>query len=281
MQTWNRPMVVSVFRDNAQAQKAIADLEQAGFRADQIRYSVKQSGGGIADDLTRMGLPDREASFYDNEFNQGHTIVTVNTDDQQQRAYDILMRDGGYDANMGDVRGQNAGPYAATNPANYGATANTNPMGARDISAGSRNVNTDQVETQSVPLREEQLRATKENIPGEVDIHKDVVTEQKSINVPVSHEEVVIERRPVSDQGQASTTPIDENADQAIRIPVNQEQVNVEKETVVTGEVNVGKRVVQENKEFSDSVRREELQVDRQGDVNIEGNLPNRDPNNP
>ena len=270
MQTWNSPMVVSVFKDNGQAQKAIADLEQAGFRADQIRYSVKQGGGGIADDLERMGLPDREANFYNNEFNQGHTIVTVNTNDQQQRAYDILMRDGGYDANMGDVRGQNAGPYAAnaaTTAANYGATANTSPAGARDINQGG---------TQDIKLREEELQATKERVQaGEVDIRKDVVTEQKTINVPVTHEEVVIERHPVTGQPQASTTPIDQNAEQTIRIPVTEEKVDVEKETVVTGEVSVGKRAVQETEQFTDTVRREELHVDRQGDVDIEGNLPN------
>lgn len=260
MQTGNSPMVVSVFKDNAQAQKAIADLEQAGFRTDQIRYSVKRGGGGIADDLQRMGLPSREANFYNNEFEQGHTIVTVNTNDRQQQASAILMRDGGYDANMGDVRGQNAGPYAATTAANYGTTANTNPAGTRDIE-----------------LREEQLRATKQKVQaGEVDIHKEVVSEQKTIDVPVTREEVVIERHPYTgQQPQTAAGPIDQNAEQTIRIPVSEEKVNVEKETVVTGEVTVGKRPVEETEHFTDTVRKEELRVERQGDVDVEGNVAN------
>ncbi|HEU0002049.1 MAG TPA: hypothetical protein VFQ36_14200 [Ktedonobacteraceae bacterium] len=164
MKTWNSPMVVSVFKDNGQAQQAIADLEQAGFRADQIRYSVKRGGGGIADDLQRMGIPDREANFYNNEFDQGHTIVTVNTNDHQQHAYDILMRDGGYDANMGDVRGQNAGPYAATTAANYGTTANVN-----------------QTETRDIPLREEQLQAGKENV-SDINVQSNLRDNNPNVN---------------------------------------------------------------------------------------------------
>lgn len=136
MQTGNTALVVSVFKDKAQAQKAISDLEQAGFSTDRIRYSVKRGGGGIADDLRRMGLPEREANFYNNEFEQGRTVVTVDTSDRQEQAYDILMRDGGYDANMGDVRVPVNGPYATTTTptaANYGTTANINPATPRDI----------------------------------------------------------------------------------------------------------------------------------------------------
>ena len=135
MQTGNTSLVVSVFKDKAQAQKAIADLEQAGFSSDRIRYSVKRGIGGITDDLRRMGLPEREANFYNNEFEQGRTIVTVDTSTHQEQAYHILMRDGGYDANMGDVRGQVNGPYATTTTTaeNYGTTANINPATPLDI----------------------------------------------------------------------------------------------------------------------------------------------------
>ena len=49
-------------------------------------------------------------------------------------------------------------------------------------------------------LREERLQATKECVQttGEVGLHKEVVTEQQSIDVP--HEEVYIERRAGSGQ---------------------------------------------------------------------------------
>jgi uncharacterized protein (TIGR02271 family) len=103
---------------------------------------------------------------------------------------------------------------------------------------------------------------------GEVGIRKEVVTEQQSIDVPVTHEEVYIERRAGS--GQVSDTPIGEGG--TIRVPVSAEQVNVSKQTVETGEVSVGKRTVQETRRVTDTVRHEEARIERTGDATIEEN---------
>lgn len=117
-------------------------------------------------------------------------------------------------------------------------------------------------------LKEERLQATKEQVQiGEVGLRKEVVTEQKTMDVPVTHEEVSIERRAGS--GQPSDTPIGEG--EAIRVPVSAEQVNVTKQTVATGEVTVGKRQVQETKQVSDTVRREEARIEREGKANVQG----------
>ena len=42
-----------------------------------------------------------------------------------------------------------------------------------------------------------------------------------------------------------------------MRVPVSEEQVNVTKTPVVTGEVRVGKRAVQENQQVTDTVQRD------------------------
>ena len=48
-----------------------------------------------------------------------------------------------------------------------------------------------------VELREEELRARKETVEaGELRVRKDVVTEQRTMDVPVTHEEAVVERHP-------------------------------------------------------------------------------------
>lgn len=122
-------------------------------------------------------------------------------------------------------------------------------------------------ESRSVPIREEQLQATKQPVQtGEVQIGKEVITEEKTINVPVQREEVVIERRNFAPQ--AADQPIDDQGE-TIRIPVSEEQVSVQKTPVVTGEVRVGKQVVQDNQQVSDTVRREEAHIERQGDINV------------
>jgi uncharacterized protein (TIGR02271 family) len=255
MAAMNRSVVVSVFQDNNQAQQAINDLMNSGFSNDQIKYSVNKGGGGIADDLVNLGIPQSEANFYNNEFEQGHTIVTVNTTDRQQEASTILNRDGGYDMNS---RGSNA------QAGNYATGA------ASTVATGAANVGTDLTDqqAQNVRLHEEQLQVNKQPVQtGEVGIRKEVVSEQKTVNVPVSREEVVIERRPGS--GQVTDEPIGQ--DETIRVPVSEEQVNVSKQTVETGEVGIGKRTFQETQQVSDTVRREQARVVREGDVNVTG----------
>jgi uncharacterized protein (TIGR02271 family) len=271
MTTFNRSFVIAAFQDNDQAQQAIQDLMNAGFSRDQIRYSVRQGGGGITDDLVNMGIPQQEADYYNNEFQQGHTVVTVNTRDQQQQAYDILMRDGGYDFNRS--QGQ-ASTYAANTASSAASTASgatsattASTQNAATVPAGE--------ETQNIELRAEQLQPqTRWQQAGEVELRKNVVAEQQTVDVPVTHEEVYIQRQPGS--GQVSDTPISDDGE-TIRVPVNEEQVDINKQTVVTGEVAVGKRQVQQTQQYSDTVRREELDVDNQGNVNVQGdqNLSN------
>ena len=248
MTTNARAMVVGIFTDDAQAQQAMDALQQAGFKNSQIRYSVRKGGAGITDSLEDLGLPEEEASFYNSEFEAGRTVVTINTNDRQQDAYDILSRYGAYDFNSRSAQA-----------VGYGSTGDTN----------AQQYMTDTQGQQRIQLREEELLARKQAVQtGEVGIRKEVVTEQQTINVPTTREEVVIERRPAS--GQPSDTPIGEG--ETYRIPVREEQVTVEKQPVVREEVSLGKRQVQETQQVSDTVKREEARIERQGDVNVQGN---------
>jgi len=118
----------------------------------------------------------------------------------------------------------------------------------------------------TIQLREERLKVSKTPVEtGNVHVRKEVRTEHQTIDVPVEREEVVIERRPAS--GHASGGEI---RGEEIRIPVKEEKVNVSKEAVVKEEVSVGKRKVQDTEHVSGTVRKEELKVDRHGDVKVE-----------
>lgn len=247
MSTTNRSIVAGVFQQEAQAQQAMADLQKAGFSNDQIRYSVHKGGSGILDSLRDLGFSQNEADFYNSEFEAGRTVVTIKTGDRQHEAYDILMRNGAYDANS---------RMSQTS----GATGYATQTGHTDYDTAGE---------QKVQLREEQLTANKQQVQaGEVGIHKNVVSEEKSINVPVNREEVYIERTPASGTV-PSDTPIGQ--EETYRVPVSEEQVNVTKQPVVREELKVGKRVVQENQQVTDTVQREEAQIDRTGDVNVQG----------
>ena len=142
------------------------------------------------------------------------------------------------------------------------ADADTTRMGRTDTTSAGR------FEGDTVRLREEQLEPRKHmEQTGEVQLRKDVHTEHKTMDVPVSREEVVIERHPV-DRRPADDADFREEG-QTIRVPVREEQVSVEKRPVVTEEVTVGKRPVTETQTVSGDVRREEAKVEREGDIDV------------
>src|ERR687886_1140522 len=115
---------------------------------------------------------------------------------------------------------------------------------------------------QTLELREEELRARKHSVQtGKVELAKEVVSEQRTIDVPVTHEEITIERRAVDHQ--PSDSPIGET-DATISIPVRQEQVTADKRAVVYEEVNVGKRAAQDTEHVSETIRREQAVVDKE-----------------
>lgn len=119
----------------------------------------------------------------------------------------------------------------------------------------------------TIRLREERLKVDKTPVKtGEVRVGKRVVTEHKTLDVPVEREEVIIERKAAS--GRAAKGDIRE---EEIVVPVKEERVTVTKQPVVTEEVSVGKRKVHDTKHVSETVRKEELEVAEQGDVKVRG----------
>ena len=93
---------------------------------------------------------------------------------------------------------------------------------------------------------------------GEVQIEKDVVSEQRSINVPVTEERVHVERRAVDRPVNAGDAAFQEGT---IQVPVRGEEVELQKRTKVAEEVEIGKEAVQRTEQVSGTVRREEVRV--------------------
>jgi len=211
---------------------------------------------GVAGALIGAGLPEHEANYYDKEFEAGRTIVTVTADGQSDQATAILRRYGAYDvSNRSDLAAE------ATHTAARSTGAGTHAAAAQ---ATGR-------EGDTIQVKEERLHAEKRPVEtGEVNVRKEVHSETKTMEVPVQREEVIIERTPV--HGRAATEGIatgDIREGEPIRVPVREEQVNVTKEPVVTEEVKVGKRVVQDTEHVSGQVRKEEVKVDQTGNVDV------------
>lgn len=141
----------------------------------------------------------------------------------------------------------------------------------QDFSAQSRNVTA--TEELRVPLVEEKMDVMKREVEtGEVVIHKEVITEMKHISVPVTREEVRIERVSVSESDVSAGTVAMNNAsfqDATIRVPIHEEQIEVIKRPVVREEIRVSKDIVVEQKLAEAELRKETVEITDDSELNL------------
>jgi uncharacterized protein (TIGR02271 family) len=121
----------------------------------------------------------------------------------------------------------------------------------------------------TVPVHEEHLQAYKRQADaGDVTISKQVVTEQETIQVPVTEERVRVEWREPTGEVNADGAVFEEGT---VEIPVSREEVQVSKQAVQTGEVQVTKERQQRTQQVTDSVRREVVDVEDTTDGTLGG----------
>jgi len=121
--------------------------------------------------------------------------------------------------------------------------------------------------TQQVNLYEERLVADKTRVKtGEVNIGKHVETETARVNVPVDKERVVVERTTPTNAG-TPVAPGEANfrEGEVARVEIYEERADIHKEAVLREEVNIRKEVEHDTVQAEEKIRREELDIDRQG----------------
>ena len=138
--------------------------------------------------LTGMNIPQSRSRYFEHQFSSGRSgvLVTVSAAGREAEAERILTQHGGDLGNNADTYDYSAAPAAAT----------TTTTPAQTVEGQQR-----------IQLLGEVLRIHKDRVSrGEVRIHKEVITEQQTIQVPVTREELVIERIPVTGQTTAAGT---------------------------------------------------------------------------
>lgn len=228
---------------------------------------------GLAGLLAGMGVPKDEAEYYETEMHAGRSIVTVNAGDRRAEAYSIIQRFGGYDASNRSAACATACADESSLSASSGCsdkTAATLHSSAASTASTSRPVTPAACSSSGGTVRahEEKLEVNKTPSvkTGEVTVRKEVHTEHKTIEVPVTREEIVVERHSGTGRAVSGETVIE---GQEIRIPVREDQVKVEKQTVVAEEVTIGKRTVQDTKKVDANLRKEEIKVETHGNANV------------
>lgn len=135
-------------------------------------------------------------------------------------------------------------------------TSSQGQYSTTDLETEGKQQQEQEEEEETIPLTEEKLDVSKDTQESQARITKEPTTETKTVEVPVTHEEVTIERRPPSGQTEAREPS---KTKEDITIPLKKEEVNVSKTPYVKEEVSVKKKPVTETRQVSEEVTSEKI----------------------
>jgi uncharacterized protein (TIGR02271 family) len=176
---------------------------------------------------------------------------------------------GGQDTGMpasGDQDTQDTGMPAAGAPVGGGdrtegggeRTEGVDTTTGQDVSGR----NTDDAMTRS----EEQLKVgTESRESGRARLRKYVVTENVTQTVPVTHEEVRVEREPITDENRDQAMAGGDMTDEEHEVTLHEERSVVDKEAVPVERVRMDTENVTEEQQVNEDVRKEEIESDVPG----------------
>jgi uncharacterized protein (TIGR02271 family) len=150
------------------------------------------------------------------------------------------------------AEGRGDGPLARERDRERGLDREREGLGG----ATARGAEEDEIRVQRV--EEELVAGTRERGAGEMRVRKRVRTEREQVRVPKRREEVSVERVPV----EGREAPEAEIGEDEVTIPVTEEEIIIEKRPVVKEEIRVRKDVVEDEEIVEEDVRKEEVDVD-------------------
>jgi len=140
------------------------------------------------------------------------------------------------------------------------ASAGTAPTGR---AASGPDTDTDTDTDTTVTRSEEQLTVGTERVEtGQARLRKYVVTEDQNVTVPVSHEEVRLEREPISEGNAGRATDGADISEEEHEVTLHAERPVVDKETVPVEQVRVDVETVRDQERVSGEVRKERVELD-------------------
>jgi uncharacterized protein (TIGR02271 family) len=221
--------IVELYSDNASGQPEWA-LVSTGLLGTR-RSFVPLAGATPADDGLR--LPYDKGTVKDAPSVEADGELSAEEEQALYRHYGVEW--GTWDAESGSGDGRE-------------------PVG-RDTSGPT----TDDAMTRS----EEELEVSKtQRERGRARLRKYVVTEQVQTTVPVRREEVRVEREPITDGNVGQATDGPAISEEEHEVVLHEEEPVVEKRTVPKERVRLDKDTVTDEREVSDEVRKERIEVD-------------------
>ena len=237
---------------------------------------VPVQGADFAGDRVTLAYEKAQVKDAPNISEDGHLSPEEET--QLYRYYGIGYGDGGYDESRtqgfvdGDAAGRHAAGHGETGYSETGTATGGDRDGdgvadgtaARAVGRDTSGPTTDDAMTRS----EEQLRVgTETHEAGRVRLRKHVVTEHQQVTVPVSHEEVTLEREPITDANRGDAYDGPAISEEEHEVTLRAERPVVDTEAVAVERVRLGKETVTDQETVGGEVRKEEIELDRDGTV--------------
>ncbi|MFD3448569.1 DUF2382 domain-containing protein [Microbacteriaceae bacterium 4G12] len=259
-------------------------LSSSGDKIGSVdQFYVDDASGRIAWVSVHTGLFGTSESYIplDDATVQGNDVVVPYTKDQVKDApkvntdggaleeddQDVLYRHYGIGGTGFADRTGTTGDYTDTTTTRTDADYTGAGVGTglgRDAGHDTSGPNTDEAMTRS----EERVNVgTRQTETGRARLRKFIVTENVTTTVPVSHEEVRIEREPITDGNVGAALRGGDLTEEEHEVILHAERPVVEKETVPVERVRLDKDVVTETETVSSDVRKEEIDFAVDGDA--------------
>jgi uncharacterized protein (TIGR02271 family) len=154
---------------------------------------------------------------------------------------------------------------ATTQSSGYQGDSTYSGGNATTQSSGREGRGDDNAMTRS---EERLVTGTRTEEAGKARLRKHVVTEQQQVTVPVSHEEVRLEREPITDANAGDAYSGAEITEAEHEVTLHAERPVVDTETVPVERVRLGKETVRDQESVSGEVRKEQIEFDGPDDRN-------------
>ena len=243
---------------------------------------VPVQGADVSSD--RLTLAYDKATIKDapNVSEDGH--LSPQEEENLYRHYGVNYGGGngnGYDGDRTAGRTTGVTESATTTGGRHGLTGDardTDRDGVYDDAEGSVGRDTSGPTTDRAMTRsEEQLRVgTESREAGRARLRKHVVTEQQQVTVPVSHEEVTLEREAITDANRGDAYDGPAISEEEHEVTLHAERPVVDTEAVAVERVKLGKETVTQNETVRGEVRKEEIELDK-GGVTTDRGVTDRD----
>jgi uncharacterized protein (TIGR02271 family) len=206
--------------------------------------------------LAQKGLIDKEFFSFPKNLVQGYDGDRVWFKVTEEEARNSYMQSQNVNLDQGDSSSDNKIEKTETSDDEDNSLSNTKEEEQEKI----------------IPLMAEKLDITKTEVIDEVIITKEPVKDTKTEQIPVMHEELIIEIRPVTNDQSSSYNNSNNSMEQKkeilkpvenktnIRIPLKREEVEVSRTPYVKEEIVVKKKPVTETRTVSEEIITEKVE---------------------